>query len=198
MSIRALLFDLDNTLIDRDAAMAEWLATLVPAEHVAPLVTLDHGSYSPRPAFYSALGAAAGLPAGEARERFAQEMPTLVRLRPDAAELLARTTLPIIIVTNGLSQMQRTKVVAAGLEGRVQGVIVSEEVGSEKPSPGIFRAALRLVGCTAQEAIMIGDHPINDIAGARSAGIEAVFVRSRWFEPPVGVRAIDKLTELAW
>src|SRR5512133_2264157 len=119
MSIRCLLFDLDNTLIDRDAAMAEWLATLVPAEQVASLLKLDRGSYSPRPAFHAAVGAAAGLTAAEAQKRFVREMPRLVRLRPDADEFLARTHLPAIIVTNGFSQMQRTKVVAAGLQGRV-------------------------------------------------------------------------------
>jgi FMN phosphatase YigB (HAD superfamily) len=111
-------------------------------------------------------------------------MPPLVRLRPDADEFLARTHLPAIIVTNGFSQMQRTKVVAAGLQTRVHGVIVSQEVGSEKPDAGIFRAALALAGCQPEEAVMIGDHPVNDIAGAQAAGIEAVFVRSRWFEPP--------------
>ncbi|MFN7145930.1 MAG: HAD hydrolase-like protein [Myxococcota bacterium] len=43
---------------------------------------------------------------------------------------------------------------------------------------------------------MIGDHPVNDVAGARAVGVAAVFVRSRWFTDPDGVRAVDLLSEL--
>ena len=77
-------------------------------------------------------------------------------------------------------------------------ISVSSEVGVAKPDPAIFHLALRLAGCAAHDAVMVGDHPINDIAGAQAAGIEAVMVRNRWFPPPVGVRAVDKLTELRW
>jgi putative hydrolase of the HAD superfamily len=195
---QAIFFDLDNTLIDRDAAMAEWLARVVPAEQVAPLFELDRGSYGPRLAVFAAIAAAAGWSATAARQRFFAEMPKLVRLRPDADALLARLSVPAIVVTNGASEVQRAKLVAAGLENRIAGAVISGEVGVEKPDPAIFRLALRHAGCSALEAVMVGDHPENDIAGARAAGLDAVMVRSRWFVPPQGVLAVDRLTELPW
>jgi putative hydrolase of the HAD superfamily len=196
--IRAVFFDLDNTLVDRDAAMAEWLATVVPSERVAPLVELDRGSYGPRATVFAEIGAAAGLSAAGARRRFFREMPKLVRLRPDADELLARMSVPAFVVTNGPSNVQRPKLVAAGLVGRIAGAVISGEVGVDKPAPAIFHLALKLAGCQASEAVMVGDHPENDVAGAQAAGMDAVMVRSRWFSPPAGVRAVDKLTELPW
>jgi putative hydrolase of the HAD superfamily len=196
--IKAILFDLDNTLIDRDAAVAAWLATVVPAERVAPLVELDRGSYGPRPAVFAAIGEAAGFSAAEAYHRFIREIPGLVRLRPDADQLLARLSVPAILVTNGPSQFQRAKIATAGLAARTAGIVVSSEVGAEKPAPAIFHRALELATCAAHEAVMVGDHPVNDIAGAQAVGISTVMVRSRWFAPPAGVRAIDQLTELPW
>lgn len=194
--IRAVFFDLDNTLVDRDIAVAEWLATVVPAERIAPLIELDGGSYGPRPAFFAAIGAAAGLSAGATRRRFFREMPLLARLRPDADELLARLSVPAIIVTNGPGKVQRAKLVAAGLVERIAGAVISGEVGVDKPDPAIFHLALKLAGCQASQAVMVGDHPQNDVAGAQAVGLAAVMVRSRWFSPPAGVGAVDKLTEL--
>jgi putative hydrolase of the HAD superfamily len=196
--VKAVLFDLDNTLIDRDQAMADWLATLVPVERIAPLLELDRGSYGPRAAVFAAIAQAASMPEAEARRRFAHEMPLLVRLRPDADELLARLSVPAIIVTNGPPELQRPKLAVTGLATRVAGIVISGEVGVDKPDPGIFHLALELAGCAAREAVMVGDHPTNDIAGAQAAGIAAVMVRNRWFEPPPGVRVVEKLTELPW
>jgi HAD superfamily hydrolase (TIGR01509 family) len=195
---KAILFDLDNTLVDRDQAMAEWLATLVPAKRIVPLLELDRGSYGPRAAVFAAIAVAAGLSDATTRRRFAAEMPLLVRLRPDADALLARLSVPAIIVTNGPRQLQRPKLAVTGLESRAAGIVISSEVGVEKPDPGIFHLALKLAGCEANQAVMVGDHPVNDIAGAQAAGIEPVMVRSRWFSPPLGIRAIDQLTELPW
>ncbi len=193
----ALLLDLDNTLVDRDAAFRAWLATLVPAADVDRLFHLDRGGYGPKAALHAAIAAAAGITRADARRRFTRDFPTFVRLRPDADALLAAFPGPTAIVTNGPSELQRGKIAAAGLEGRVTAVVVSGELGVEKPDAAIFHAAIeRLPATSHATARMVGDHPVNDVAGARSAGLEAVFVRSRWFRAPDGVPAVDQLTEL--
>ena len=63
-----------------------------------------------------------------------------------------------------------------GLGGLVDEIVVSAEVASRKPDPGIVRAALRRLRCPAGKALMVGDSPETDVAGARAAGVRAVLV----------------------
>lgn len=196
---RALLLDLDNTLVDRDAAFAGWAASVVPPEAVAAIVALDAGGYGPKPALFRAVARAAGLDVAEARDRFYADFPRYFVLRPDADALLAGFAGPTVIVTNGSRRLQRAKIACAGLEGRVAHVVVSAEVAVEKPDPAIFHAALAFAGCTPGDALMVGDHPANDIAGALGVGMPAVFVRSPWFGDPAGaVASVTLLSEIAW
>jgi putative hydrolase of the HAD superfamily len=53
-------------------------------------------------------------------------------------------------------------------------VIDSTVVGIEKPDPGIFKLALRRIGCPPENVVHVGDMLSTDIAGARGVGIEAV------------------------
>ena len=59
-------------------------------------------------------------------------------------------------------------------------VAVSQEVGWRKPSPKIFEDALNRLGIEAKEAVYIGDSPIEDIKGAKEAGLKTIFVPSQF------------------
>jgi len=59
-------------------------------------------------------------------------------------------------------------------------IIISEDVGWRKPSPEIFKDALNRLQVTANEAVFIGDSPIEDIKGAKDAGIKTIFVASQF------------------
>jgi putative hydrolase of the HAD superfamily len=63
-----------------------------------------------------------------------------------------------------------------GLGGGLDGVVTSAAIGARKPDPGIFEAALELAGCTAGEALHVGDTPQEDLNGARAAGIRALLI----------------------
>ena len=52
-----------------------------------------------------------------------------------------------------------------------------------KPAAGFFNAALKLVGCSAKDAVMIGDDAENDIAGANAAGIPGILVKTGKYQP---------------
>jgi putative hydrolase of the HAD superfamily len=59
-------------------------------------------------------------------------------------------------------------------------VVVSEENGWRKPSSHIFQDALKRLQIQANQAVYIGDSPIEDIKGAKQAGLKTVFVPSQF------------------
>jgi putative hydrolase of the HAD superfamily len=77
----------------------------------------------------------------------------------------------------------------------VDGWIASGSHGKVKPSPLIFQAALELVGCVADSAVMVGDSPDDDVAGARAVGMQAVLL-DRAGRFPTAADRIESLAEL--
>lgn len=65
---------------------------------------------------------------------------------------------------------------AAGLGDAFDVIVSSARAGYAKPDPAIFETALADLGVEAGAAIHVGDSPEEDIAGARSAGIEALLI----------------------
>ena len=86
-----------------------------------------------------------------------------------------RGSMRISVVTNNTLSEQTDKLAFLGLRNVVDDLVTSEEVGAQKPDPAIFRAALRRVGATTAEAVMIGDSWTSDIEGARDAGVRAIW-----------------------
>lgn len=84
----------------------------------------------------------------------------------------------------------------AGIGELVDGSVSSAVVGEAKPAAGVFEAGLRLAGCDAAEALFVGDSVVNDVAGARAAGLRAVLVQ-RAGDPPLGVETVGSLGELS-
>jgi putative hydrolase of the HAD superfamily len=81
----------------------------------------------------------------------------------------------VVVVSNNLLKEQQAKMRDCGLDRYVDVLVVSEEAGVSKPDPGIFSVALDRARVSATEAVMIGDSWINDIEGARRAGIPAIW-----------------------
>jgi putative hydrolase of the HAD superfamily len=83
----------------------------------------------------------------------------------------------------------------AGLLKHVAAVVTSAQAGVAKPGLGIFERALEVAGAGPGEAVHVGDSVVNDVGGARAAGIRPVLV-ARDGRPPDGVQAIRSLAEL--
>ncbi len=62
-------------------------------------------------------------------------------------------------------------------------VVVSDEIGWRKPSRHIFQEALNRLQIPASETVYIGDSPIEDIKGAKAAGLRTIFVPSQFYTP---------------
>ncbi len=216
----ALLFDLDNTLADRDRAFAAWarwfvrerlsLADNVAIEEaVAALVVLDAGGHMPKEAIFRALKERhAGLTETvealvEAfREQLLAHLPPL---EADAARLLtalAEARIPWGIVSNG-SRSQLFKIRKLELDTLAGCVVVSAVVGVRKPDPAIFRLAAEQLGVAPADVLFVGDHPEADIVGARSADMQTAWLR-RGRELPAHLaslaphHAIESLADLLW
>jgi putative hydrolase of the HAD superfamily len=67
-----------------------------------------------------------------------------------------------------------------GISKFFNAILISEEVGWRKPHRRIFEAALERLKVTAEEAVYIGDHPLEDIKGAKDMGMKTVFVPSQF------------------
>ena len=63
-----------------------------------------------------------------------------------------------------------------GLAAHLDGVVSSAEAGALKPDPAIFEVALELAGCSADEAVHVGDTREEDVEGAEAAGIRALLL----------------------
>ena len=81
----------------------------------------------------------------------------------------------IAVVTNGHA-VQRVKISAAGLDGLVDAVRVSEIEGRCKPDPWLLELATRRAGVTLEGAWMIGDSAEADVGVAHAAGLDSVWL----------------------
>ena len=99
-------------------------------------------------------------------------------LLPDADKTVKylASKYPLTIISNGFKEVQYYKFEHSGLAPYFTHTLISEEVGINKPQPGIFEIALARNGIHADEAIMIGDSYSSDIAGAKAAGIDQIWI----------------------
>ena len=80
--------------------------------------------------------------------------------------------------------MQSRKLECLALPPMFDTVLISDAEGVHKPDPEIFRRALERLGVDAAHACYVGNHPDVDVAGARAAGLRAVWRRDPFFAPP--------------
>ena len=182
--IRAVFFDLDNTLVDRQAAFERYLEELgrrFPSLRLDQVRALDDDGLAPRHTFCAAVVESCpglGMSAGEFWDDFADGVVLAVEPRPRVTELLSRVgrRYRLAVVSNGSGPRQRQKLARAGLAELLPDCFISGEVGARKPDPRLFRFALSCTGLRADEVLFVGDDPARDIAGACSAGLHTCWI----------------------
>ena len=220
LNIDTVLFDLDNTLTDRDAAIAAYIRRFMgdfsnvlqsgtPLARVKQAILAgDADGYRPKPEMFTLLHHE--LPWQDAKqpdtatlsEHWYRVSAACMVARPDALTTLGTLQeqgYKLGLITNGQTKAQNATLDAIGLRGFFEVVIVSETVGLRKPNPRIFASALDRLGATAAQAVYVGDNPQADVEGARGAGLSAVwFDRGRkWPEDlPTPGHAVQSLSAL--
>ncbi len=191
---RALLLDLDGTLVDSTTAVESawrWAATQlgVPFEQIAPYV---HGI----PADQALEFAVPGLD-DVTRSRLTSEILTrqadpkvAVSAMPGALELLG--ALPPgcwAIVTSGNVQLAESSIKKAGLpEPPI--LITADDVQAGKPNPEPYRRAMGVLGVAPDECIVVEDSP-HGIASGIAAGVRVLAVGTTF--PPHLLEGADWL-----
>jgi len=84
-----------------------------------------------------------------------------------------------------------------GLDAYFESLVLSSEVGSEKPDPAIFRQAMRQMAVSPEHAIFVGDFYSIDVVGARAVGITPILLDVKGLSPDRDVTRVATLTELA-
>lgn len=113
--------------------------------------------------------------------RFESELGRCVRLFADSLSALAalRTVAKLVLVTDGIAAVQHAKLAQTRLRKFFDHVVISSEVGYRKPDPALLRHALRCAGGERGAALVVGDSPASDGAGAWAAGIDFCWVDRR-------------------
>lgn len=108
-------------------------------------------------------------------------IPTKNKLIPGTVELLQylRPKYRLYILSNGFTELQSKKMKTAHILHYFDDIILSEDIGCNKPHPAIFKHALEKTASKVEESIMIGDMLETDIAGAANVGMEQIYLNRK-------------------
>lgn len=215
--IKAVVFDLDETLIlrsgairafikDQYARFASALGGIGEADYGARFLEMEKNGVIGKdivyPEFVRALGIT-GVSSDTLLADYRKNYANFVDPSPGAVETvraLHRSGMKTGILTNGNAQVQNAKIDALGLRGMLDTIVISEAVGLRKPDPAIFALTAADLGLDAGSALFVGDNPEVDIVGAANAGLQTAWFRNgaTW---PVGLLPkadvdIDRIDEV--
>lgn len=204
-----LLLDLDNTLVDREAAYRAWAAAYLAGHGHEPdlldaMVVADGDGLRPKPEVADDLAVLLDLDEDE-ESRIVKVLRAGVvehlTLVPDCVAALGRARQAgwtPFIVSNGVTAQQEKKIHNLGLDALVGGWVISEEAGVRKPDPAIFTLAAERAGQPLDGAWMVGDSAEADIVGAQAARLPSIYLRRgrRWDDAiPEPTAFADSLSE---
>ncbi len=212
MSLKALFFDIDDTLFsttdfaDRarraaiDAMRRHGLR--LPADHlrrelqeVIAEFSSNHEHHFDKlllrlpPRSFDGVNPAILVAAGvrayhDAKDRHLKPYPDV----PPVLARLARTELVRGIITAGVSAKQGDKLLRLGLYEHFTptALFISDQIGISKPNVKLFQRACEEVGVEPPETMYVGDHPTHDIDPANALGMATVHVRRGRHAPEQG------------
>lgn len=209
--IKAVVFDLDGTLIDSAEDLCAALNRMLAEQGLRPLALAemvpmigDGAAKLVERALAAAGGGGSGggLVPPELTRRFLAhyEPHAAERTRPipgaaEALAALAAEGFALAICTNKPEQATRSILAALDLERYFAAVIGGDSVpGRPKPDPAMVLAAIDRLGVAPHEAVMVGDAP-NDVLAARAAGLPVLLRRGGYTSVPAEELGADAVFE---
>lgn len=192
--VEAVVFDLDGTLLDRRRSFEQFVRdqwerfahcfqTAGQEQYVQTLIELDRDGYAPRNSLFTGASTRFKLPSGVAEtllDDYRAGFPNARVLFSDAIQTLSRlrtSGLKLGLITNGSVRMQSRKLQCLALSPLFDTILISDAEGISKPDRQIFHRALERLNTSPAQAVFVGDHPEVDVAGARGAGMQAIWRR---------------------
>lgn len=190
--LKAVYFDLDRTLYDRDTSFRQFLASQhakfahalgsIPLEtYVAKIEEWDNRGRVWKDTVYQTVvqefkveGVAWEVLFEDFITRFTDYCIPFPGLLAALAQLKA-DGFQLGLISNGFEEFQFRIIRALGIQHRFEVIVISEMEGMRKPDPEIFRRALARLDVLARESVYVGAHPVIDIGGARDAGMKTVW-----------------------
>lgn len=208
-----VLLDVDNTLLDFDAAERQALVEML-AEYDIPhdiqscevyhklnrelWDAFAKGKISKAKLFqtrFARFMQALELPDNgkgkEMNDRYEELLATHADLIPGALNALEELgeVATLATVSNGAAAVQQARIKASGVERYMDGIYISEKVGASKPSAKFFEHALKDLGISNRSRVlMVGDDLLADIKGGQNAGVDTCWVNFKNEENTTGIK----------
>ncbi|CDO03854.1 Pyrimidine 5'-nucleotidase YjjG [Oceanobacillus picturae] len=211
--IKAVIFDLDGTLLNRDASVLKFvenqydrlnrgLSHISKEIYISRFIELDCRGYVWKDKVYQQM-------VDEFRITYLTwEMllndyitefhhscvpfPNLIALFED----LKKESIQLGLITNGKGQFQMDNIGALGIDSFFDTILISEYEGMKKPNPQIFLKGLNQLNVLTNESVYVGDHPENDVKGAENVGMVGIWKRDLAWGDVKAQYVIDDLKEL--
>ncbi|SCC33706.1 A0A023P6H9 (2-haloalkanoic acid dehalogenase) [Bacillus wiedmannii] len=197
MGYKAMLFDLDDTLLDRDKAVDnlfllvlekcyEGVSDTVKNNMLQKFKEYDKREYGISDktivleSLFDEFAPKYRLPRDYIQDFWNLNFPKCFSIDQNTIHFLnhIKRHFKIGIITNGSTHRQKAKIINTNLNNYFDTIIISEEVGLSKPDKRIFELALNKLNVQPEDVLFIGDDLEKDIAGPQNANIKGV-----WFNP---------------
>ncbi|MBR2411822.1 MAG: HAD family hydrolase [Clostridia bacterium] len=197
--IKAVVFDLDHTLFDRNGTLKSLVIALRKEFQVNEKMTDEEIAaewcYADRTFVYSGWeyifgylkekGVLLGSPDFQDYCEFLYKYFELISVPfPETVPMLEKLRglgYKTGLITNGNHKLQYAKIRNLELSGHFDEIIVTGDYGIHKPDREIFDIMREKLGFSADEIVYVGDNPVNDIEGARNAGWHTIWMKSTGF-----------------